>query len=453
MGLVNLKETRKNAVERANRFIQEGLNAVAKGNLSEAVEIVTKALCLLKEADEQYLYAKTMNLLGSVYASIGNETMAIDCYLDGLDIAEEQEAYDLPILFYNNIGTRYQELGETQKAIYYFHKSQTNLKAPNIYNHERYGQWSMVNALNLSEAYSIIGRYKEAEEYLHHCEQILDTQAKEDFKYAYLISKSHLYMKTGREAYVREHIDDLLALSKEENENGNLVQNITELCDILLELNDYEHLKDTLEIFDDYIKEKEIMFYQTTSIGLWMKYYKAIGQKEEYNRLCVKYAELMEQEKIYVNKEKVAVIDAKIELREKESQRRRAEKQAMSDELTGLWNRYRLTKDCQKLFKIAKQEKQRVAFGILDIDCFKEQNDTYGHIQGDTSLKNVTEVLKRAVSGYGTVYRYGGDEFVIILTSGESEFIEKIAESIKRNLKKREIPNENSEVDKFLTLS
>lgn len=446
-------QTGKNIVEIANRYINEGLDAFSKNHLSEAASIVSRALQLLKNTDELKLYAKTLNFLGVIYASIGNETMAIDCYLDGLDIAEEHNAFDLLFLFYNNIGSRYQELGEHQKAIYYFHESKAQLDIPEVQEDERYGQWSIINALNLLESYCALGQYKEAEYYLDVSEHVLDGKAIEGYKYAYLLSKTHLYMKTGRVEFVHEHLDELLALIAEENSNGDFVQNITETCDILLELKDYRNLNKVLEIFDAYAKEQGTIFYRTTAIGLWMKYYKAIGNEEEYKNLCVEHTELMEQEKNLVSQEKIAAIDTKIELRVKEAERRQAERKAMSDDLTGLWNRYRLRMDCVELFKMASEEKRTIALGVLDIDCFKEQNDTYGHIQGDYCLKGVTKVIRQSVGNQGTAYRYGGDEFVILLSSGEVDIVKEIAESIKKNLKEKEIMNENSKVEQFLTLS
>ncbi|MGN0352022.1 MAG: GGDEF domain-containing protein [Roseburia sp.] len=446
-------ETEKNIIENANVYINEGLDAFSKNQLSEAASIVSKALQLLKGTNELKLYAKALNILGVIYATIGNETMAIDCYLDGLEIAEEHSAYDLLFLFYNNIGSRYQELGEHQKAIYYFQQSREQLKMPEVKSDMRYKHWCMISALNLVESYCMLMEYKEAEYYLKLADEVLEGEVKEDYMYTYLLSKFHLCLKTGKEEFVYSHLEELLECAAKDKNNMDFVQNMTEVSSILLQIKDFEHLREMVQTFDDYAKTQGTVFYRITAVRLWMKYYKAIGKEEEYKELCVEHAELMEQEEHLVNQEKIAAIDTKIELRVKEAERRKAEKEAMLDPLTGLWNRLKLRKDSVALFESAFEKGSQIALGVLDVDCFKAQNDTYGHLQGDSCLKEVTQIMRQAVGEQGTVYRYGGDEFIILLTDGKRSIVEKIADTIRKMLEEQKIPNDNSVVEKFLTVS
>lgn len=446
-------ETEKKIIENANEYINKGLDAFSKNQLSEAASIISKALQLLKKTNELNLYAKTLNMLGVIYATIGNETMAIDCYLDGLDIAEEHSAYDLLFFFYNNIGSRYQELGEHQKAIYYFQKSRNQLKMPEVKSDVRYNHWCMISALNLAESYCVLMEYQEAEHYLKLADEVLEGEVKEDYMYAYLLSKFHLCLKTGKEEFVHENLEELLECALTDKNNMDFVQNMKEVCSILLQIKDFEHLKKMVQIFDDYAKTQGTVFYRMTAVRLWMEYYKAIGKEEEYRKFCVEYTELIEQERHLVNREKVAAIDNKIELRVKEAERRKAEKEAMLDPLTGLWNRLKLRKDSVSLFTSALEQEHQIALGVLDIDCFKAQNDTYGHLQGDCCLKEVTQIMSQAVGEKGTVYRYGGDEFIILLSEGKRSVVETIADTIGKTLKESKIPNDNSVVEKFLTVS
>jgi diguanylate cyclase (GGDEF)-like protein len=84
--------------------------------------------------------------------------------------------------------------------------------------------------------------------------------------------------------------------------------------------------------------------------------------------------------------------------------------QAMTDALTGLGNRRRLTADLARAFE-ARAPSQPSLLLLFDLDGFKDYNDTFGHLAGDALLARLGGELRRAVNGFGEAYRLGGDEF------------------------------------------
>lgn len=88
------------------------------------------------------------------------------------------------------------------------------------------------------------------------------------------------------------------------------------------------------------------------------------------------------------------------------------------DQLTGLYNRHYLLEKIYPMFEVSQQHHQYGMFLMLDIDYFKQYNDTYGHIQGDACLRIMADVL-RAISKeeQADAIRYGGEEFLIIKLS------------------------------------
>lgn len=99
---------------------------------------------------------------------------------------------------------------------------------------------------------------------------------------------------------------------------------------------------------------------------------------------------------------------------------------AFQDSLTGLLNRRGMVE------KINKQILNARRFGVMfiDLDGFKQINDTYGHERGDTVLKNVSDYLKSCVSKTDVVARLGGDEFIIILPDTDEDACIRLAEKI-----------------------
>ena len=92
---------------------------------------------------------------------------------------------------------------------------------------------------------------------------------------------------------------------------------------------------------------------------------------------------------------------------------------AQFDSLTGLANRHRMTKRLTSTLTAYKAAKRSCALMMLDLDRFKQVNDTLGHPAGDELLKQVAQRLQRIVGGNGEIGRLGGDEFQIILPDWE----------------------------------
>ena len=89
------------------------------------------------------------------------------------------------------------------------------------------------------------------------------------------------------------------------------------------------------------------------------------------------------------------------------------------DPLTGLLNKKAIYQYSLDIIEKAKKEGFLVSFVMIDLDNFKEINDTYGHMFGDTTLVNVARIMTNSVGERGVVGRIGGDEFFIVLTGFE----------------------------------
>lgn len=113
--------------------------------------------------------------------------------------------------------------------------------------------------------------------------------------------------------------------------------------------------------------------------------------------------------------------------------------QANHDPLTGVYNRRYFNQVIEQELARSKRYKRTIGFLMMDVNRFKEINDTFGHQMGDEVLKAVASVLQDAVRESDLVIRYGGDEFLIVLmeTEGDSRQIEERIEAAfaERNAK------------------
>ena len=104
---------------------------------------------------------------------------------------------------------------------------------------------------------------------------------------------------------------------------------------------------------------------------------------------------------------------------------------ATHDNLTGIYNRYKLQDLLQSHFSpIINTEAQSFAFILFDIDNFKEINDIYGHLMGDQVLKQLTSIIKGNIRGNDIFVRWGGDEFILVIEDVREEQAIKVAEHL-----------------------
>ena len=89
---------------------------------------------------------------------------------------------------------------------------------------------------------------------------------------------------------------------------------------------------------------------------------------------------------------------------------------SMTDELTGLFNRRSFENTFEKEFLRAARYSNKLTLVMFDIDHFKQINDTYGHPCGDYVLQQVSNAALQTFRKTDTVFRFGGEEFVVILT-------------------------------------
>ena len=114
-----------------------------------------------------------------------------------------------------------------------------------------------------------------------------------------------------------------------------------------------------------------------------------------------------------------------------------SKKQSLTDPLTKLWNRRRLNLHIEKLIPESKRSNQPFSLIILDIDHFKNYNDTKGHQAGDVLLVKIANVLLECSRDQDLVVRYGGEEFVMLLPRTGIKDAEVIAERVLTTVKQK----------------
>ncbi len=119
---------------------------------------------------------------------------------------------------------------------------------------------------------------------------------------------------------------------------------------------------------------------------------------------------------------------------ELERQNHNLQIEAWTDPLTGIANRRAALRDLERVMELSALNKQPLYLCMLDIDHFKQVNDTQGHVYGDQVLKIIAGLLRDAVRGHDIAGRYGGEEFIAAFYGADEHQAQAIAERVRRQV-------------------
>src|SRR3984893_10607189 len=110
------------------------------------------------------------------------------------------------------------------------------------------------------------------------------------------------------------------------------------------------------------------------------------------------------------------------------------QQQSFTDPLTEIYNRRSLEDMAGRFMSQSRRSKQPLTLMMIDVDRFKEVNTRFGHLTGDVVLANTAALLKHSVRGSYAVFRYGGDEFLIILADTSCADARHVVDRVKAGL-------------------
>ena len=143
-----------------------------------------------------------------------------------------------------------------------------------------------------------------------------------------------------------------------------------------------------------------------------------------------------------------------ISIRQDISDKKIIEKLSITDALTNIYNRRYFNDIFPDFINSSKRQNQFISFAILDIDFFKQYNDTYGHQKGDYVLEEVAKCLKESIHRADDYcFRLGGEEFGLLFKSENKTKAINFANKILKNIENLKIEHKNSKTSSYVTVS
>jgi diguanylate cyclase (GGDEF)-like protein len=116
------------------------------------------------------------------------------------------------------------------------------------------------------------------------------------------------------------------------------------------------------------------------------------------------------------------------------------QQQALTDALTGCYNRRSFEMQLDRELQMATRLHHPLSLVMLDLDRFKQLNDSAGHDAGDSALRKLADCFRQELRGVDTAARFGGDEFALILPQAHAESAQMVAERLRSSIEQIKIP-------------
>jgi diguanylate cyclase (GGDEF)-like protein len=385
------------------------------GEYSNALTYGLKALDIAREGGFKDLIAAVLNSLTMVFAVSGDLDQAFKMHTEALKVAREIHDEMLEMVALNNGANTLLEQGELNRALELATQA-----------------WEIAQQLGVSDARA------DTSDTLG---QVLQEMGEFERAEQMLIESLEIDRKTDHEW---GQANDLLGLGKFYVSQKKLEQAEADLL---------KSLEISTKIGSRQMQmECHSNLYQIAEQqGKWepaFTHLKNFHQlyKENHNEAASKKMSLLK----VAHQVETAKRDAEIyhlrneELLREIEERKKAEKAleelATTDPLTGLFNRRHFFNMADLLFAEAARYNQQLSVMILDIDYFKQVNDTYGHAIGDEALKLLASMIKLTIRSADIAARFGGDEFVLLMSQTNTAQVIKLAQRLRLSLAEKTIP-------------
>ena len=426
------------------------------GDMKSFLSHVRVGIKLTEKNQDTDSAAICYNLLGIDAMNHGEYPIALEYYEEALNSASSKShSYAAALV---NTGHIYYEIGDIDKALHYCKKGRKYLeKSTNCFplmvelaQEATYDIWSK----RLEKARSVISKLRDLEESLR---KAYPNETYTDLNEVLIYYYDTIQQPEKRDEAFTKFAD---ALSQYDGSYIDFSENIIWISDTLLNAQMFDFVGRLLDITRKSIMASEIPFTQLQFLERDIKYHHKINDIDEVHRLESKYFQiscLQNRENLRIYKTNISIHNDMNRLREEkariEAENRRLLYEASIDSLTQLPNRALLNEKAEFYFTMAAQQRVSLGVEMLDIDFFKELNDTYGHQEGDRCLQLVANILRDISNDDIFAARYGGDEFMVIYYGMTDSDILKKAEMIRERILQMRIPNIHSKSSEFLTLS
>ena len=415
-----------------------------------------KAITLLKDTNEYTYLAQSYMCLGYAYLHQGNYQLSmVNDEIAYRIIQKHRIKGPARLLVLNNLSASYHNMGDYRTSVRILNECLELLKEKEYADDDMSNQ-TMVY-INIAEDYMKIGDHKAAMDALTPVEKWID-------KISYLPFVCDYYLRCALVSYCigdveegNKYTDRALGLVPNDVYPLPIYDDLRALTHHLAVNGDRDRADRILGLMTVFAEKNTGTLEQLFAARTMADYYKQFGDFESAALYYSKYEELSEKRLDELNETQLIIHkttqNTEREIRRLQRKMRSSEEMYSLEPLTKLLNRSALLRVSSEFIERAAKKRQKVGAIFIDIDYFKQCNDTYGHAKGDEIIKEVARACKTQETKDVRFARYGGDEFFGITKGLSDAEVCSVAGRICKTIQKLGIPNVYNPNGGIVTLS
>lgn len=380
------------------------------GNYQEATKYFLRSLALKPEIGDRLTESDTLGNLGLVYLEMGDYPGAVQLYRESLRIKQLLGDHHGEANALSNLGLAFQRLGRTQEALDYYQQ------ALEIANQLGSPQVRASCLENLGLCHATLGNWEKALELFHSSKTLQRGLGNRLGELSVLLQEGLVLSHQGQTEAATQALRQGLKIAEELGPQKPLLGFHQALSRVFEQIKkpalSLYHLKQASEIERKLYKEQQVQ--KTAALLAGFQVEKA-RQGADIERL--RNAELARGNRELaraIERLKEADIEKSRLLDKLRQQSKELERLARQDPLTRLYNRRYLEENLEREFAAARRYKFPLSVAMVDIDHFKQINDSFSHQIGDDVLRLIGQILESSCRGVDFASRYGGEEFALV---------------------------------------
>ena len=413
-----------------------------------------KSVELLKDTDAYEPYARALVTLGYAYGMQENWQLELEQYdLAYRIIRRHRIRSDVRTIVLNNLSTCHSALKDYKTAIRYL---TTCIEQSKQDDPEDYDSLLMYQ-INLANYHKEAGMLEKALDILSSVRDWIQKAGSNALVCDYYLRTAIVYDALGNLEACNASIDRSFACVPEDEYPVPLYDDFRQVLRLLVERKDRMRADRIIGLMTDYSEKVKGTIEQLIAFRAMADYYGGFGENERaldsYKQLDELYSNRIgELTGIQLGIHK-NLRNADAEIRKLKKQMRENDALLSLEPMTKLLNRSALLKVSSEYIERAARRKQKIGAIFIDIDFFKECNDTYGHARGDEIIKEVALACRKEEKDGIRFARYGGDEFFGITYGLSDDEVVAVAKRIAGRIREADIPHEKNPNGRRITIS